>query len=140
MRLARTILALALRAPCGRTVELGADDQGQAVLFRGEVGAHDTRQRAFIGQRQSRVIQGFGLRDQFFRLRGAAQKREIAQGMQFDVHLGPLSEYAVHVPAFGLALLKNPQPHAIGMARNVVITRHAFAIPPTAFDTFRALQ
>jgi len=38
------------------TVELGADDQGHSMLFRGNVGAYHTRQRAFIGQRQSSVI------------------------------------------------------------------------------------
>ncbi len=57
-----------------------ADDQRQFVLFGGDVGADHARQRAFIGERQRAVIQGLGLRDQFFRLRSAAQKREIAQG------------------------------------------------------------
>ena len=56
------------------------------MLLGGNMGAYHARQRAFIGQCQSAIIQMFGLGDQFLGLRSAAQKGKITQGVEFDVH------------------------------------------------------
>ena len=68
------------------TVELRADDQRQFVLLGSDMGAHHARERAFIGECERPIAQALGLGDQLLGLRSAAQKREIAQGMQFGVH------------------------------------------------------
>jgi hypothetical protein len=49
------------------------------------VGAHDAGERAFIGDCQRRVAEFGGLRDQFLRVRGAAQEAEVGEAMQFGV-------------------------------------------------------
>ncbi len=66
--------------------ELRAYDQRQTLFLGGHMGAHHPRQRAFIGECQCAITQSFGLLNQFLGLRSAAQKREIAQGMEFGVH------------------------------------------------------
>src|ERR1700722_347871 len=50
------------------------------------MGAYHARQRTFIGQCQSAIIQMFGLGDQLLGLRSAAQKGKITQGVELDVH------------------------------------------------------
>ncbi len=94
---------------------------GSSMLLGGDVRAHHARERAFIGECERPVAQALGLGDELLGLRSAAQKREIAQGMQFGVHAPLSSEYAVQIPTLGLPLLKNPQPGAARAAHDVVV-------------------
>jgi hypothetical protein len=69
--------------------KLGTDDQPAAALLwqsaRRLIGAHHTRKRTLVGQRQRAIAQFMRTRDEFSRMRGAAQKAEIAEAMQFGV-------------------------------------------------------
>src|SRR5580692_9258983 len=70
--------------------------------------------------------------------------------MEFDVH-DPVSharrssEHPMHVPAPGVAFLKDPQLCAMrsrrttDLAGDIVIARHTLAVPPTALDALGAL-
>ncbi len=65
--------------------ELGADDQFQSGVFCGYMRAHDTGERALVGDCQRFVTapdRGF---DQFLRVRSAPQKGEIGEAVQFGV-------------------------------------------------------
>ena len=42
--------------------------------------AHDAAERTLVGQRQCRIAQGLRACDQFFRVRGAGEKAEVANG------------------------------------------------------------
>ena len=59
--------------------QLAADQQCEAVFFRGDMGADDAGERAFVSQRERLVAEPRGLRNELLRLRGAAQERETAQ-------------------------------------------------------------
>ena len=65
--------------------ELAAENQRQTCLPGGQKGTHGPGQRAFIGKRESPVAQFCGLSDQLFGMRGAAQKTEIADAIQFGI-------------------------------------------------------
>ena len=68
-----------------RDPELGADDELDAVLLRGDVGAHHARKRAFIGDGERSVAQLRRARGKLLRVRGAAQEGEVGQAMEFCV-------------------------------------------------------
>ena len=79
------------------------------MLLGGHVSAHDAGERALIGERERAVAEALGLFDQLLGLRSAAQKGEIAQGVQFGVHgCSPSSEHAMQIPELALPGLKNP--------------------------------
>src|SRR5690606_32758208 len=66
-------------------LELGADDELQRQRLRRCVRAHDARDGALVGQREPRVTQARGALDELVRVRGAAQKREVADAVQLRV-------------------------------------------------------
>ncbi len=66
-------------------VELGADDQVQAVLARRHVGLDHAGQRALVGDRERAVALPRGLGDQLLGVRSATQEAEITDAVQFGV-------------------------------------------------------
>ena len=67
------------------TAEFAADDELQRQLFRRRVGTNDTRDGAFVGEREPRVTElGRGAHE-LLRVRGAAQEREVAEAVQLRV-------------------------------------------------------
>jgi hypothetical protein len=90
-------------------VELRPDDERQLALLGRDVRTHHARERALIGERERSIVQVLGLRDELLAVRGAAQKREIAQRMQLGVHARASSEHTVQIPTPRPPLLKNPQ-------------------------------
>ena len=120
--------------------QLRTDDQLQPMLFGGDVGTHDARERALVGERKRAVPERLGLQDELLGLRGAAQEGEITERMEFGVHgMTPSSEQAVQIPALRMALLKNPQLRPMGRTHAVIIPCDALTVPPAAFDAFRIL-
>ena len=65
--------------------ELRADDQFQTPLLGGVVRSHDAGHRAFVRQRERRIAESRGLRDQLARMRRSAQEREVAEAMQLRI-------------------------------------------------------
>ena len=65
--------------------DLGTADQLQSNGLGRHVRAHETGERTPIGDCQRRVAQRLGSLDQFFWMRGAAQKAEIGQTVQLGV-------------------------------------------------------
>ena len=114
--------------------ELRPDDEWQLALLGRDVRAHHTRERALIGERQRSIVEVLGLRDELLGVRGAAQKREIAQGMQLGVHAGASSEHTVHIPTSRPPLLKNPQSRSPHAAHDVIVAGNPLAVPPAALD------
>jgi hypothetical protein len=57
--------------------EAAADRVTQACRFCGEMPAHDSGKRIAVGDRKSRKAEFSGRRGKLFRMRGAAEKREI---------------------------------------------------------------
>ncbi len=68
-----------------RERELAADDQREAAVARRGMGAHDAGQRAFVGQRECGVAELPRAPDEFVRMRGTAQEREVAEAVQLGV-------------------------------------------------------
>ncbi len=68
-----------------RKGDLASHDQPEAVVFRGDMRAHDARERAFIGDRERRVAERLRLLDQFLGMRGAAQEAEVGNAVQFCI-------------------------------------------------------
>src|SRR5581483_5216515 len=66
-------------------VEPAADDEPAAVFLRRLEGAHRARERVAVGDRDGAVAEPRCLHDQLLRMRGAAQKREIAGDLELDV-------------------------------------------------------
>ena len=88
--------------------ELRADDERQLALLGRDVRAHHARERALIGERQRSIVEVLGLRDELLGVRGAAQKREIAQCMQLGVHAEASSEHTVQIPTPAIAAPEKP--------------------------------
>ena len=62
-----------------------ADDQLESGLFRRHMRAHDTGDGTLVGDGQRRIAERLRLLDQLFRMRGAAQKAEVGDAVQFGV-------------------------------------------------------
>jgi len=71
-----------------RDDELGTEDERQLFFRGGEVCAHGTRERAFVGDRERAVAECVRGLDQFLRMRGTAQETEIAQAVQLGIVRG----------------------------------------------------
>ena len=69
-----------------REPELAADDERQAGFARGGMGPHDAGERTLVGQRERGIAERLRALDEFRRVRGAAQEREVADAMQLRVH------------------------------------------------------
>ena len=65
--------------------QLGAMDQLQPVLLRGHVRAHAAGERAFVGQRERRIAERRGARDELLGVRSAAQEREVRQAVRLRI-------------------------------------------------------
>ena len=61
--------------------DLGADNERQAAILRGNMRAHDARERAFIGNSERRVAKLDSSLYQFFRMRCAAQESEVREAV-----------------------------------------------------------
>jgi hypothetical protein len=64
---------------------LGADDEPDTALLRGEMRAHDPGQRALVGEGNRRVAELRRLEHQLLRVGGALQEAEIGQAVQLGV-------------------------------------------------------
>src|SRR5690606_23091924 len=65
--------------------ELGADQQRQAAGARLQMGAHDSGERAFVGDRERRIAERLRPVDEFFGMGGAAQEREVRDAVQLGI-------------------------------------------------------
>ena len=68
-------------------LEFGAHDQFHAGLARGLQRAHDTGQRAFVGDRQRAVTAASGALEQLARAGGATPERERRQAVQLGIRI-----------------------------------------------------
>ena len=62
-----------------------ADDQRQSIRLRRQMRAHDTRDRALVGDRERTVAERVGAIDEFARVRGAPQEGEVREAVQLGV-------------------------------------------------------
>ena len=68
-----------------REPQLAAHHEWQARLARGDMGPHDARERALVGQRERGIPELLCALDKLSRVRRPTQEREIADAMQFRV-------------------------------------------------------
>ena len=115
-------------------VELSPDDERQLALLGCDVRTHHACERAFIGESERSIVQTLGLLDELLAVRGAAQKREIAQRMQLGVHARASSEHTVQIPTPRQPLLKNPQSRSPCLTHDVIVAGNPLAVPPAALD------
>ena len=62
----------------GRQRDLGADDEAESAFLRRSMRAHHASERALVGDGERRVAERVRALHQLFRMRGAAQEREVA--------------------------------------------------------------
>ena len=65
--------------------EFRSDDEPESAFLRRSVCAHDPRERALVGDGERLVAERLGALHQLFRMRGAAQEREIGAAVQLGV-------------------------------------------------------
>ena len=65
--------------------EFGPDHQGQAACASLQMGAHDPRKRAFVGDRERCVTERLGPVDEFLGVGCAAQEREVRDAVQLGI-------------------------------------------------------
>ncbi len=65
--------------------ELRADDERQVERRGGDVGAHDAAQAALVGDGEGAIAEGMRRAHQLLGMRGAAQKGEVADGVQLGI-------------------------------------------------------
>ncbi|CRM02940.1 hypothetical protein [Pseudomonas sp. 24 E 13] len=95
-----------------------ADNQRQFQRLGCLPGAHDARQRAFVGDRQGAVALAFGAFEQLQRTGGTALEAEVGQAMQLGV------THACLAPVGASLLAKNPR------------APHSFRCPALSLTTF----
>ncbi|MDR8761996.1 hypothetical protein FEP90_03693 [Burkholderia multivorans] len=138
------------RAICIREPEVRTDHQRQAGLLRGNVGAHHTSKRAFVGDSESCVAELCGARRQFLGVRRAGEEREVGKAEQLGVRRqhergtvhGASSEQAMQIPAWLVAvaaanpLAVYPIARVVLCARNEIVARDQAPVIPARLDPF----